>query len=110
MFKDVDDACNAAAVLRRETTVDAVEIFDKASLRQCEKHEKIMSLVPTIPEAGKYGAALLIECRGPTDAELDQNIKAVTTSLDGANLNFLHPREETYPFSKDPAVCVPIGT
>ena len=104
MFKDVDDACNAAAVLRRETTVDAVEIFDKASLRQCEKHEKIMSLVPTIPEAGKYGAALLIECRGPTDAELDQNIKAVTDSLDSANLNFLHPREETYPFSKDPAV------
>ena len=50
-----------------------------------------MSLVPTIPEAGKYGAALLIECRGPTDAELDQNIKAVTTSLDGANLNFFAP-------------------
>ena len=94
----------------RETTVDAVEIFDKASLRQCEKHEKIMSLVPTIPEAGKYGAALLIECRGPTDAELDQNIKAVTTSLDGANLNFLHPREKRIHSRKIQPCTVPIGT
>lgn len=101
VFKDVEDACRAAAALRRETTVDAVELFDRASLTQCEDHEKIMSLVPTIKEAPKYGAALLIECRGATDDELNKSISAVETSLDGAKLNFLHPRATTYPFKKE---------
>ena len=53
VFQDVEDACKAAAVLRRETDVDAVELFDRASLTQCEDHEKIMNLVPTIKEAPK---------------------------------------------------------
>ena len=101
VFKDVDDACRAAAVLRRETTVDAVELFDRASLKQCEGHEKIMKLVPTIKDAPKYGAALLIECRGATEPELDKNIAAVVKSIDGAKLNYLNPRETTYPFSKE---------
>jgi D-lactate dehydrogenase len=100
VFKDVDDACRAAAVLRRETTVDAVELFDRASLKQCEGHEKIMKLVPTIKDAPKYGAALLIECRGATEPELDKNIAAVVKSIDGAKLNYLNQRETTYPFSK----------
>ena len=80
VFKDVKEACRAAAVLRRETTVDAVELFDRASLTQCEGHEQIIGLVPTIADAPKRGAALLIECRGATDEELDVAIKEVSTS------------------------------
>ena len=61
-------------------------------------------LVPTIADAPKTGAALLIECRGATDDELNSNIKAVTTALDDAKMDYLNPRESTYPFVKDEAV------
>jgi D-lactate dehydrogenase len=104
VFKDVREACRAAAVLRRETTVDAVELFDRASLTQCEGHEKIIGLVPTIADAPKTGAALLIECRGATDELLNSGIAAVSASLDGAKLDLLNDRETTYPFMKDEAV------
>jgi D-lactate dehydrogenase len=104
VFKDVREACRAAAVLRRETDVDAVELFDRASLAQCEGHEQIIGLVPTIADAPKTGAALLIECRGATDDELNAGIKAVTSALDGANMDYLNDREKTYPFVKDEAV------
>ena len=104
VFKDVREACRAAAVLRRETSVDAVELFDRASLTQCEGHEAIIGLVPTIRDAPKTGAALLIECRGATDNELNSNIKQVTNALDGAGMEYLNDREKTYPFMKDEAV------
>jgi len=104
VFTDVREACRAAAALRAETTVDAVELFDRASLAQCEGHDKIIGLVPTIADAPKRGAALLIECRAATDAELDANIKSVTTSLDGAGLSYLNDREAVYPFTKEEAV------
>lgn len=64
MYDHVEDACNGAAVLRRETNVDAVEMFDRASLRECEGNKKLLDLVPGIKEVGPYGSALLIECRG----------------------------------------------
>ena len=35
-----------AAVLRRGTKVDAVEMFDRASLYECESNAKLVSLVP----------------------------------------------------------------
>jgi D-lactate dehydrogenase len=104
VFKDVREACRAAAVLRRETDVDAVELFDRASLTQCEGHEQIIGLVPTIADAPKTGAALLIECRGATDDELNAGIKAVSSALDNANMDYLNDRESTYPFMKDEAV------
>ena len=104
VFKDVREACRAAAVLRRETDVDAVELFDRASLTQCEGHEQIIGLVPTIADAPKTGAALLIECRGATEDELDAGIKAVSSALDDANMDYLNDRESTYPFEKDEAV------
>lgn len=34
MFPDIYSACSAASVLRDETAVDAVEMFDRAALRQ----------------------------------------------------------------------------
>lgn len=37
-----------ASVLRNETSVDAVELFDRASLRECENNEDMMRLVPDI--------------------------------------------------------------
>ena len=104
VFKDVREACRAAAVLRSETDVDAVELFDRASLTQCEGHEQIIGLVPTIADAPKTGAALLIECRGATDDELNAGIKAVSSALDNANMDYLNDRESTYPFMKDEAV------
>jgi len=35
----------ASAVLRNETAVDAVELFDRASLRECEADENMTRLV-----------------------------------------------------------------
>ncbi len=35
----------ASAVLRNETAVDAVELFDRASLKECEKDENMVKLV-----------------------------------------------------------------
>lgn len=43
MFPDVKSACIASAVLRNETSVDAVEMFDRESLRQCETNEDMVS-------------------------------------------------------------------
>ncbi len=37
--------CRASAVLRNETGVDAVELFDRASLKECENDEKMTKLV-----------------------------------------------------------------
>lgn len=64
MYDHVEDACRGAAVLRRETQVDAVEMFDRASLRECESNKTLLDIVPGVKEAGPWGAALLIECRG----------------------------------------------
>ena len=65
VFKDVREACRAAAVLRRETDVDAVELFDRASLTQCEGHEQIIGLVPTIADASTLARAALAAAPGP---------------------------------------------
>ena len=68
MFPDMDTACRAAGVLRTETAVDAVEVFDRASLRECEADEGLTKLVVDIKGADPGAAALLVECRGE-DAE-----------------------------------------
>ncbi len=34
--------CSGASVLRSETAVDAVELFDRASLRECENNEDMV--------------------------------------------------------------------
>lgn len=60
----------ASAVLRNETAVDAVELFDRASLRECEANDDMTRLVPDIKGADSMAAALLIECRGSDEAAL----------------------------------------
>lgn len=39
---------SGAAVLRNNTCVDAVELFDRASLTECAKDEDMTALVPDI--------------------------------------------------------------
>ena len=39
VFPDIGDACDATSVLRKETSVDAVEIFDRRSLKLCAEME-----------------------------------------------------------------------
>lgn len=68
MFPDMNTACRAASVLRTETAVDAVEVFDRAALRECEADEGLTKLVVDIKGADPGAASLLIECRGE-DAE-----------------------------------------
>lgn len=57
-------------MLRNETAVDAVELFDRASLRECEADEAMTKLVPSIKGSDPMAAALLIECRGKDEADL----------------------------------------
>ncbi len=84
MFPDMNTACRAAGVLRTETAVDAVEVFDRASLRECEADEGLTKLVVDIKGADPGAAALLIECRGEDAATLQVQIST------GAYLAVLH--------------------
>mmetsp|Transcript_14411 Transcript_14411/g.39044 ORF Transcript_14411/g.39044 Transcript_14411/m.39044 type:complete len:1096 (-) Transcript_14411:437-3724(-) len=81
LFPDVRAACEAASVLRNETAVDAVELFDRASLRECEADENMTRLMPEITGADPMAASLLIECRGQTDEALQERIDEVQRSL-----------------------------
>jgi D-lactate dehydrogenase len=88
MFPDVKSACDAAAVLRYDTSVDAVEIFDRAALRESEKEEALAALVPDVAGAADGAAALLIECRGSTAADLEARIAEITGALTRSGLAF----------------------
>ena len=48
-------------MLRDQTSVDAVEMFDRASLRECESNEDMVRLVPDIKGA-RLGAWVLGPC------------------------------------------------
>lgn len=86
MFPDVHDACRGASVLRDETSVDAVEMFDRASLRQCEKNPDFTSLVDGVTQADPTAAGLLIECRGHSAEALAVAIQEVQVALRRAGL------------------------
>lgn len=101
LFSDVDSAARGASVLREKTKVDAVELFDYSSLRQCQNDEKMTKMVPGLKGCPDGSAALLIECRGQSQEEMNENIKLVESCLDEANLNFAKPRSENYPFIDD---------
>ena len=88
MFPDVHSACSAASVLRDQTAVDAVEMFDRPSLKQCEREEAMLALVPDMAGADPRAAALLIECRGETPEALQDRIAEVQRALRGAGLPF----------------------
>lgn len=44
---------SGASVLRNETPVDAVELFDRASLYECEKNEEMLRLVREVVGTGQ---------------------------------------------------------
>ncbi|PNW82667.1 hypothetical protein CHLRE_06g288700v5 [Chlamydomonas reinhardtii] len=106
VFPDVRAACTGASVLRNETSVDAVELFDRASLRECENNEDMMRLVPDIKGCDPMAAALLIECRGQDEAALQSRIEEVVRVLTAAGLPFgakaAQPMAiDAYPFHHD---------
>ncbi|KAF8056389.1 glcD [Scenedesmus sp. PABB004] len=110
VFPDVRAACQAASILRDETAVDAVELFDRASLRECEADEDMARLVPDILGADPMAAALLIECRGRDAGSLEANIDEVNRALLRHGLPFgakaAAPQPlSAYPFSHDAGVC-----
>lgn len=83
IFRDIEEACDATSALKANTAVDAVEIFDRRSLTQCERMGDLPKLCPEItrlPEDGE-GAALLIECRGEDEAALKASINQVLGAL-----------------------------
>jgi len=86
MFPDVMAACEAASVLRDETAVDAVEMFDRASLKQCVKDDRFVNLVHgDVVNAGPRAAGLLIECRGRDADALAMSIAEVQGAIARAN-------------------------
>lgn len=107
IFPHLNDACKAAHILREKTPVDAVELFDRACLRECKIHDKMPKLVPEIagdPDA--MAAALLIECRGQTPEALQQSIAEVQAALDSGNLAYGSQAKDPktyhdYPFESD---------
>lgn len=111
VFPHVRDACRAASILRDETSVDAVELFDRASITECEKDETMVRLVPDLVHCGPEAAALLVECRGQDDKALQDRIDEVHRILckPSHNLKF-GPQDSTvksvkeYEFSPDPKV------
>ncbi|KAK9821918.1 hypothetical protein WJX81_005753 [Elliptochloris bilobata] len=88
MFPDIYSACRGASVLRDQTAVDAVEMFDRASLRECERDEGMVKLVKDIQGSDEMAAALLIECRGRTPEALEERICEVRKALLRAGLPF----------------------
>lgn len=110
VFPHVRDACRAASILRDNTTVDAVEMFDRACLRECEGHEKMVKLVPCVKGSDEMAAALLIECRGQTPEALESRIQEVTLALEkSGDLAFgaqaSDPKKvRDFEFSHDPEV------
>ncbi|KAL4426062.1 hypothetical protein ABPG77_007858 [Micractinium sp. CCAP 211/92] len=107
VFPDVMSACQGASVLRDQTSVDAVEMFDRASLRECESNEDMLRLVPDIKGADPMAASLLIECRGSTEEDLQARIEEIQSALRKSGLPFgakaSEPQPlEAYEFKHDP--------
>jgi D-lactate dehydrogenase len=110
VFPDVRSACRAAAVLRRETAVDAVELFDRPSLRECEADEAMTRLVPDIVGCDPMAAALLIECRGRDEKALEESCDEVRRALKRHDLPLGGrsdaPRSlDAYAFTSDNKTC-----
>jgi len=99
----------AASLLRDGTSVDAVELFDRACLRECMLHDTMPKLVPDIDGADPMAAALLIECRGRTAEDLEKSIKEVTAVLNEGGIRFGNKAAslkqlDAYPFTEDAEV------
>ncbi|GAA0702886.1 FAD-binding and (Fe-S)-binding domain-containing protein [Marinobacterium maritimum] len=94
-FDRVRTTCEAVALLK-STPVAAVELMDRAGLHSVEDKPGMPDFIRSLPEDA---AALLIETRAENEAELQQQIDAISASI--AHLQTSQP----YQFSTDPEEC-----
>jgi D-lactate dehydrogenase len=95
VFADLPSACRAVSALK-STSVEAVELLDRASLESV-KHKKGMPI--DVDALGHDAAALLVEARGPDRAVLEARIAEAQGAIDAATtLNGVV-------FSHDPVEC-----
>jgi D-lactate dehydrogenase len=78
IFPDIATACEAVTVLKG-TTVDAVELMDRASLRSVENKA---GMPPYLKSLDEQCAALLVETRAAEATALDAQIGQITQALD----------------------------
>ncbi len=79
LFKNVEDACRAIPLLRSQP-VAAAELMDRASLASVEGKEGMPDYLQGLDETV---TALLVETRTNNEAQLDEQVAAVTRSLNG---------------------------
>jgi len=79
LFKNVEDACKAIPLLRRQP-VAAAELMDRASLASVEGKEGMPDYLKGLD---KTVTALLVETRTNNEEELAGQVEAVTSSLAG---------------------------
>ncbi len=95
LFSNVQSACDALPLLK-QTSVDAVELMDRAALASVQQQPGIDGLLGTL---GPATTALLIESRADTPHQLQQQIGQIKTAL--APL----PTENGVHFSDQPETC-----
>lgn len=79
IFPHIENACSAAAILQQEP-VAAAEVMDRAALRSVEDNEAMPAF---LKELSASTTALLVETRAYTSEELQDNIDAISKSLEG---------------------------
>jgi len=97
VFATVDDAANATALLREAKCTDAVELFDRRSLKTCENMQH-MTYLRNVPDGA---TALLVECRGENASALKARMKQTIDTIETARLLTLQP----IAFLEDPAIA-----
>jgi len=77
LFRNFSSACKAVPILKK-TSVDAVELMDRASLRSVENKAGMPEILKTLDNEV---CSLLIECSANTNTELSDKIKKIKDSL-----------------------------
>ncbi len=91
-FPTVETTCRAVSRLKQEP-VSAVELIDRAGLHSVENKEGMPAF---IKELGEHAAALLVETRGASKAELTANVRHIVSAL--GEFETVYPVE----FTEDP--------
>lgn len=89
LFPDIEAACLAVSALKPQP-VDAVELIDRAGMRSVQDKAGMPEFLRAL---GDDAAALLIDVRGATPAELEEKVALVQATLAGQTL--LRPAEFT---------------
>jgi D-lactate dehydrogenase len=97
LFAELEDCCRAVTALKDGGAVDAVELVDRRSILAVQSKKGLPSFL--YGEPAPSAAALLIETRGASAAELAERCDAICATLAG-----FHPAADSG-FSTDAAVC-----